>query len=772
MNESPISRERFGLRIKIIGAMLAALVLVLAIVGVTVFIQVGRELKDSLRARGKGLTRNLAAESVVDLMYEQRKAEQARIEQRLQDDEAVSYVLVLRRIRKNETGVAGHPYLVFASSFRDGKPPLPLEQLVALHMGNPLQEIDRADFLGFTQEVRSASSLGDADAGDLGEEAAGPDTEALMLGDLGEGEPEDPDKVPDKDAGKAAAPKKAAPEPAAPKAPVAQPRTDSGDSELGYVCLGVSTRRLDAQKAGLVRQMLLTLLVAILVFGGAIYLGSRGLYRRLVYMLEVAMRASRGDLTRSVRDTGHDEIGLMAEALNRITGNLNIMVGKIVVANKNLGEAVEQISSATEEVVRGAEYQVAAVDETSSAVAQMMISLRGIAENVETLSGSAEESSSSILEMAATNDEVADNIHQLAASVEQTTSSIEQMTAAIKEVARSVEDLSTASEQTSASMREMDISIGQVEQNANETAVLSEEVRRDAERGSEAVQKSMQGISRISESTQTVFTTMEALGKKAQAIGQVLTVIDDVAEQTNLLALNAAIIAAQAGEHGKGFAVVADEIKDLAERTASSTSEIANLIRSVQQETKNVIEAMQRGLQDVEEGVNLSNEAEQALQKILDSATKSTAMVRAIARATVEQARGSKEVTDAIARIAETVQQIASSTAQQAKGSEQIMSSAERMKIITQHVHASSQEQARGSKQITKAIENISEMVHHLNRAQKEQSRGAEQVMKAVERIKEVAEHHSDSMNRMKTVVDRVAEQAETLRGEMGRFKL
>lgn len=766
MNESPISRERFGLRIKIIGAMLAALVLVLAIVGVTVFIQVGRELKDSLRARGKGLTRNLAAESVVDLMYEQRKAEQARIEQRLQDDEAVSYVLVLRRIRKNETGVAGHPFLVFASSFRDGKPPLPLEQLVALHMGNPLQEIDRADFLGFTQEVRSARLLGDA--GDLGEEAAGADTEPLMLGDLGEGEPEEPGK----DADKAAASKKAAPEPAAPKGPAVQPRADNADSELGYVCLGVSTRRLDAQKAGLVRQMLLTLLAAILVFGGAIYLGSRGLYRRLVYMLEVAMRASRGDLTRSVRDTGHDEIGLMAEALNRITGNLNIMVGKIVVANKNLGEAVEQISYATEEVVRGAEYQVAAVDETSSAVAQMMISLRGIAENVETLSGSAEESSSSILEMAATNDEVADNIHQLAASVEQTTASIEQMTAAIKEVARSVEDLSTASEQTSASMREMDISIGQVEQNANETAVLSEEVRRDAERGSEAVQKSMQGISRISESTQTVFTTMEALGKKAQAIGQVLNVIDDVAEQTNLLALNAAIIAAQAGEHGKGFAVVADEIKDLAERTASSTSEIANLIRSVQQETRNVIEAMQRGLQDVEEGVNLSNEAEQALQKILDSATKSTAMVRAIARATVEQARGSKEVTDAIARIAETVQQIASSTAQQAKGSEQIMSSAERMKIITQHVHASSQEQARGSKQITKAIENISEMVHHLNRAQKEQSRGAEQVMKAVERIKEVAEHHSDSMNRMKTVVDRVAEQAETLRGEMGRFKL
>ena len=89
------------------------------------------------------------------------------------------------------------------------------------------------------------------------------------------------------------------------------------------------------------------------------------------------------------------------------------------------------------------------------------------------------------------------------------------------------------------------------------------------------------------------------LGDKIGEIDKILRIIDDVAEQTNLLALNAAIIAAQAGEHGKGFAVVADEIKDLAERSSASTKDIGELIKSVQQESRNAIDAVERGAKSV-----------------------------------------------------------------------------------------------------------------------------------------------------------------------------
>ncbi|PKN39946.1 MAG: hypothetical protein CVU63_13425, partial [Deltaproteobacteria bacterium HGW-Deltaproteobacteria-20] len=290
-------------------------------------------------------------------------------------------------------------------------------------------------------------------------------------------------------------------------------------------------------------------------------------------------------------------------------------------------------------------------------------------------------------------------------------------------------------EETSSSMNEMDVSIDQVQSNANETARLSEEVAQDAERGAEAILKTIGEIYRIKESTQEAVAVISNLGSRIEAIGQILNVIDDVAEQTNLLALNAAIIAAQAGEHGKGFAVVADEIKDLAERAGASTKEIAELTKTIQSESKNAIVAVERGAKNVDRGVEVSNEAEHALKKILESSQKSTNMVRAIARATVEQAKGSRQVTDAIGRIAETVQQIAAATAEQARGSELIMRSVERMRAITQQVERSSQDQARGGRDVTASMESITSLLGQLSQAHRALSRSGESLVASAERM-------------------------------------
>lgn len=440
----------------------------------------------------------------------------------------------------------------------------------------------------------------------------------------------------------------------------------------------------------------------------------------------------------------------------------SLEVAEVDARMRQIKSEVDEIESVIGENIRGLASglgeQMVAVEETARTLKSMAISLQAISDRVEALSLSTEESSSSILQMTATNHAVAENMSNLGSSVRETASSIEEMAYSIKEVARNVDALALTAEETSSSMNEMDVSIDQVQSNANETARLSEEVATDAETGAESILKIIEEINHIKSSSLQAVSKISNLGDRIEAIGDILNVIDDVAEQTNLLALNAAIIAAQAGEHGKGFAVVADEIKDLAERAGASTREIAELIKAIQEETKNAIQAVERGASTVDRGVTVSAEAERALKKILESSKQSTVMMRSIARATVEQAKGSKQVTDAIGRIAETVQQIAAATAEQARGSELIMKSADNMRLITQQMERSSQEQAEGGRQLTGAMEHISDMVHQLQESHRKHSESSEQTLAAAARIQELTRDYERRVRAVNRTVERLRE--------------
>ena len=151
----------------------------------------------------------------------------------------------------------------------------------------------------------------------------------------------------------------------------------------------------------------------------------------------------------------------------------------------------------------------------------------------------------------------------------------------------------------------MATSMQDVNGNAERCSELSDQVVGVADQGSRIVQQTMDGMHAIREATATAESVIRGLGIARARSARSSSVIEGVANETSLLALNAAIIAAQAGEHGRGFSVVAGEIRELATRVSSSTAEITNLIRSVQDESTNAVGAIERGTMSVGEGRRL-----------------------------------------------------------------------------------------------------------------------------------------------------------------------
>jgi methyl-accepting chemotaxis protein len=319
---------------------------------------------------------------------------------------------------------------------------------------------------------------------------------------------------------------------------------------------------------------------------------------------------------------------------------------------------------------------------------------------------------------------------------------------------------------------EMDSSIRQVEKNAMDTAAISEEVRKDAETGKEAVVATISGIREIKRSSGITYEVINTLSERAGEIGTILSVIDEVAEQTNLLALNAAIIAAQAGERGKGFAVVADEIKELAERTSSSTREIDQVIKGVQNETARAVEAINLAEESIADGELLSQKSGEALTKIVSGVEKASAQMDEIARTTIEQARGSEMIRNAMEQVLEMVTQIAMATREQGLGGELIMAAVEKMKELTAQVSSSTREQSKVGNFIANSTENITGMIEHIKRACDEQGRGSEQIVISIEDIKQSTETNLEATNVMKDAVMNLFQQIEIMQKEIGAFRI
>jgi methyl-accepting chemotaxis protein len=347
-------------------------------------------------------------------------------------------------------------------------------------------------------------------------------------------------------------------------------------------------------------------------------------------------------------------------------------------------------------------------DTLGHAFARMTDGLRMLVRSVR---DNAAEVTGASSQVSAASEDSARMSRQASGAIEEVTSTMQEMNVILQSVMKNTQVQTSSLAETSASIEQMVASIQRVADSSKLLLDISERSRQQAQTGIASMGRATDGLNRINGSIRSAAEIIDALGTRTSDIGKIIEVIDDLAEQTNLLALNAAIEAARAGEHGLGFAVVADEVRKLAERSAQSTKEISELIRSIQKEAQQAVDKMEKSTTIVHEGLALGADLNDALAKISSVVTEVNKFAQEIGAATGEQSHGSEQITKATTRLNEISHEINSSIEEQASGTRAVIKSMDSMREVVQRSASSSTELAASAEQMSRMSQRLLEVM-------------------------------------------------------------
>jgi methyl-accepting chemotaxis protein len=341
--------------------------------------------------------------------------------------------------------------------------------------------------------------------------------------------------------------------------------------------------------------------------------------------------------------TANSVISAKTISIIALTGMLLITVIVIFFVNKTITKPLNRVMNSAKQIAEGnlteqdlkmtAKDEIGQLgnifDEMKNTLNQLIQSIQS---NAEHLSTAAEELVASTEEINASSEEVSVQLGRSAASAERSMNASEHSTLSMQDTANGVERIVVSAQELQSTSKDTEIASHQ---------------------GNELLEQAKQQMVTIQGSTIAVNEVVQKLSKQTEEIQHITKVIADITDQTNLLALNASIEAARAGEHGKGFAVVANEVKNLAEQSKTSANSIEQLIQEIQGDTQNVLQAVTRSIQSVEDGVNIITETGESFNQILKSVDKIAVQIEEVSSTAEQLSANASIVTNAMDEIAQ-----------------------------------------------------------------------------------------------------------------------
>ncbi|MFO7885189.1 MAG: methyl-accepting chemotaxis protein [Desulfobacteraceae bacterium] len=382
---------------------------------------------------------------------------------------------------------------------------------------------------------------------------------------------------------------------------------------------------------------------------------------------DFAEEIGSGNLKAVMTFTSSDEIGVTAEAMGSMAEKLRVLMAKLSETTGTISNSSEKLSDISVKLAESSSRMQALSDDTTRETGNT-------ADNIKNISSSSEEINSQIDAIALTSTNVSKSV---------------------TDVGEKIKRVSGETTSVSSAIEEMYASLNEVANNSGKGASITD---------------------KASDQAAVTSSIVNELGKSANDIEKVVSLISGIASQTNLLALNAAIEAAGAGEAGKGFAVVANEVKELAKQTSGATLEIREEIERMQTNTRNAVDA-------IASIVEVINQINSIMGTIASAVEEQTATINEISKSISSTAGSAEELTVHADDTVQAVSEIASSIDQVAKGSELIAKDVSMASSATENVLSFATQtnkavaaSAMGIKEISTQAEDLSSLSRELKK--------------------------------------------------------